>query len=114
MGVHEMTFGEPTTLFTGMDLGDGILRHPVTLYEIIYLLLLWPTLKWLSNNLNLINGARFKLLILAYFTFRFLIEFIKPTYKYALGLDAIQYLAIGMFIYYYRYLIEPKLLIKNN
>lgn len=114
MGVHEMTYGTTTTLFTGMNLGDGIMRHPVTLYEIIYLLLLWPTLKWLSNNLNLINGARFKLLILAYFTFRFLIEFIKPTYKYALGLDAIQYLSIGMFIYYYRYLIQPKLLIKIN
>ncbi len=41
MGVFEPTYGVETTFFTGMDLGDGLLRHPVALYEVLYLGLFW-------------------------------------------------------------------------
>ena len=38
MGVYEETYGSPTSLPWGMNFGDNILRHPVCLYEIIFLI----------------------------------------------------------------------------
>ena len=40
-GVYEQTYGVETTSIFVMDLGDGLLRHPVALYEIVYLIILW-------------------------------------------------------------------------
>ncbi len=40
-GVNEFTYGAPTSSFMGMDLGDGVLRHPIALYELIFLILLF-------------------------------------------------------------------------
>lgn len=114
MGIYEMTYGIPTHLFLGLNLGDGIPRHPVVLYEIVFLLLLWFGLKWVSKKYVLHNGALFKLLMIAYFAFRFLVEFLKPTYKYAMGLDAIQFLTIIIFVYYNKYLLHPRLLLKSS
>ena len=37
MGIYEETYGTITSLPWGMNLGDGVLRHPVALYEIIFL-----------------------------------------------------------------------------
>src|ERR1700759_381192 len=41
MGVFEETYGLPASVPWGLNLGDGILRHPVALYEIGFLILLW-------------------------------------------------------------------------
>ena len=105
MGIDEPTYGIPTQFFTGMDLGDGILRHPIMLYEMIYLLLLI----FLFNRLKqveLINGDRFKLLMVLYFLFRFLIEFIKPYQSLFLNLSSIHWSALFIFIYYYRFILR--------
>ena len=48
MGVGEPTFGIPTTAITGLDLGDGMLRHPTALYEIALLL----TFLWRGRGCN--------------------------------------------------------------
>ena len=40
-GINEFTYGKVTTFFMGMNLGDGKLRHPVALYEMIYMVLLF-------------------------------------------------------------------------
>ena len=105
MGIDEPTYGIPTHLFTGMDLGDGILRHPIMLYEIVYLVLLI----FLFNSLKykeLTNGDRFKLFMVLYFLFRFLIEFIKPYHSLFLNLSSIHWSALFIFIYYYRFIIR--------
>ncbi len=105
MGIDEPTYGIPTHFFMGMDLGDGISRHPIMLYEMIYLLLLI----FLFNRLKqfeLINGDRFKLLMVLYFLFRFLIEFIKPYQSLFLNLSSIHWSALFIFIYYYRFIIR--------
>jgi prolipoprotein diacylglyceryltransferase len=105
MGIDEPTYGVPTHFFMGMDLGDGILRHPIMLYEMIYLLLLI----FLFNRLKLvemINGDRFKLFMVLYFLFRFLIEFIKPYQSLFLNLSSIHWSALFIFIYYYRFIIR--------
>ena len=58
-GIEEETYGLPSRLPWAMDLGDGILRHPVTLYEIIFLLLLWIVLAILKSRAQLCIGCSF-------------------------------------------------------
>ena len=105
MGIDEPTYGIPTHLFMGMDLGDGILRHPIMLYEIVYLVLLIFLFNSLKHK-ELINGDRFKLFMVLYFLFRFLIEFIKPYHPLFLNLSSIHWSALFIFIYYYRFIIR--------
>jgi prolipoprotein diacylglyceryltransferase len=88
-GVSDRTVGLPSSLPWAIDQGDGILRHPTSLYEIIFLVLLWLVLKQLEKK-NYKSGVLFKVFIISYFLFRFVIEFIKPTEPLVLGLSAIQ------------------------
>ncbi len=39
-GLDDHTYGTATTLFTGVDFGDGVLRHPTQLYEMGFLIVL--------------------------------------------------------------------------
>jgi prolipoprotein diacylglyceryltransferase len=105
MGIDEPTYGIPTRFFMGIDLGDGILRHPIMLYEMIYLVLLIFLFNSLKHK-TLINGDRFKLFMVLYFLFRFLIEFIKPYQSLFLNLSSIHWSALFIFIYYYRFIIR--------
>ncbi|CAH0159081.1 Prolipoprotein diacylglyceryl transferase [Pedobacter sp. Bi27] len=105
MGIDEPTYGIPTHFFTGMDLGDGILRHPIMLYEMVYLVLLIFLFNGLKNK-TLINGDRFKLFMMLYFLFRFWVEFIKPYHSLFLNLSSIHWSALFIFIYYYRFIIR--------
>jgi len=40
-GVKEFTYGRETTSIFGMDLGDGLSRHPTSLYELVFLVALF-------------------------------------------------------------------------
>ncbi|TKK68598.1 diacylglyceryl transferase [Ilyomonas limi] len=108
MGVYEETYGLPTHVFWAMNLGDGLLRHPVSLYEIVFLLLLWLALIKINNTYPLQNGALFKLFMMAYLLFRLMLDFIKPHYTLIFGLSTIQLTCIAGLIYYYRYMLHPK------
>jgi prolipoprotein diacylglyceryltransferase len=114
MGVFEETYGVPTTLPWGMLLGDSQLRHPVCFYEIIFLLLLWICLVQLEKKFILQNGAKFKLFMIAYCFFRFLLDFIKPHYTFNVGLSTIQITALLGLLYYYRYIINPARMIMSK
>jgi prolipoprotein diacylglyceryltransferase len=107
MGVYEETYGVATSLPWGMPLGDGIIRHPVALYEIVFLLSLWIILLQLEKKYNLANGARYKLFMIAYLLFRFLLDFIKPHYPVIFSLSTIQLASLGGVFYYYRYILHP-------
>lgn len=111
MGVYEETYGTPTQLPWGMHLGDGLKRHPVSLYEIIFLVLLWISLVQAEKKWALANGARFKLFMIAYMVFRLLLDFIKPHYTFNIGLSTIQLTALAGLLYYYRYILQPKRLL---
>ncbi|TCD11200.1 diacylglyceryl transferase [Pedobacter frigidisoli] len=115
MGIDEPTYGIPTTSFTGMDLGDGIMRHPIMLYEMIFLIALYFLFRSVKNR-NLINGDRFKLFMVLYFLFRFLIEFIKPYQSLLLNLSSIHWSALLIFVYYYKFIIRisKSIFIKNQ
>jgi prolipoprotein diacylglyceryltransferase len=99
-GTNEFTYGNETDFFTGMDLGDGLMRHPTSLYEIIFLILLFLILQKIKVSTAKENGLLFKIFMISYFGFRFLIEFIKPNIFYVLGLSSIQLLCISCWIYY--------------
>ncbi len=114
MGVHEETYGIPTTAFTGMNLGDGLMRHPVCLYEILFLMMLWNCIVQLEKNFAFAEGARFKIFMIGYITFRLLLDFIKPSYEVIFGLSTIQLTAIVGMLYYYRYIIYPKKLLLSH
>lgn len=106
-GVTEFTYGKATSPFIGMNLGDGIPRHPIALYEICFLVVLFVFIKQknaVKNNFK--NGDYFKLFMVAYFSFRFCIEFLKPNVFFVLGLSSIQILCLICLCYYYRFIFQ--------
>jgi prolipoprotein diacylglyceryltransferase len=105
MGIAEPTYGNETNFFLGMDLGDGLTRHPVALYEMFFMIALFIFFQKIKNN-NLINGDRFKLFMFLYFLFRFLIEFLKPYKPLFLHLSSIQWSSIFIFVYYYKFIFR--------
>ena len=114
MGVYEETYGLPTSLPWGLNLGDGLQRHPVSLYEIIFLVLLWIGLVQMEKHYHFANGARFKLFMIAYLSFRLLLDFIKPHYTFNIGLSSIQVACVAGLVYYYRYITRPSLLLQPS
>ncbi|HWE00975.1 MAG TPA: prolipoprotein diacylglyceryl transferase family protein [Tepidisphaeraceae bacterium] len=87
-GVSDHTHGNATALPWGIDMGDGIRRHPTQLYDIVFLILFGTFLAW-AGKFALPNGRLFRLFLLGYVAWRFGVEFIKPRYTFA-GLSAIQ------------------------
>ncbi len=104
-GVKEFTYGRETTSFFGMDLGDGLSRHPTSLYELVFLVALFFFLKYLKNKLILKEGTLFKYFMLLYFGFRFFIEFIKPNVFFTFGLSSIQILCLICWGYYWKTIV---------
>jgi prolipoprotein diacylglyceryltransferase len=99
-GLEDGTYGVATTVPWGINMGDGIKRHPTNLYEILFLLCVFYILKrnekWIKNY----DGLLFKFFLSSYLLFRFFIEFIKPDPAVFAGLSAIQIAALGGIIYY--------------
>jgi prolipoprotein diacylglyceryltransferase len=108
MGIYEETYGTVTKLPWGMNLGDDQLRHPVSLYEIIFLLIIWFCLRVIRKKFSLEQGALFKIFMIAYLLFRFLLDFIKPHYTFNIGLSTIQLTCIAGLLYYSPYIFQPK------
>ena len=104
-GINEFTYGNETTFFLGMNLGDGLNRHPIALYELLFLLLLFLFL-WKLKRRDLKNGLLFQYFMISYFTFRFFIEFIKPNVFFILGLSSIQILCLICLLYYNKTIIN--------
>ncbi|GGX20474.1 prolipoprotein diacylglyceryl transferase family protein [Aquimarina muelleri] len=99
-GITEFTYGKQTLSILGMDLGDGILRYPIALFEVVFLIILWGVLKRVQSGSKLESGTLFKYFMIFYFLFRFCIEFLKPNTFLILGLSSIQYLCILCLVYY--------------
>ena len=78
-GMDDFTYGLPTTLPWGHDFGDGILRHPVQLYEAIAMAL-FATVYFaaLMQRQRWPITLGFPLVVLFYGTQRFIWEFLKP------------------------------------
>lgn len=99
MGVGEPTYGLPTTAWVGIDLGDGIPRHPTALYEIVFLLSSGLALWLIQRNWPLRSGRLFMLFMTSYLVYRFLIGFWQPGNP-LLGLAAIQWACLLGLLWY--------------
>jgi len=78
-GIEDNTHGTPTSLPWGHDFGDGLLRHPVQLYEsftMLAFLVVALVLIGCRNPFFMRKG--FYLLVLVYAGQRFAWEFLKP------------------------------------
>src|SRR5580692_8214067 len=94
-GLPDNTYGTATALPWGVDFGDGIHRHPTQLYEVLFLIAL---VSWLRRP-HYREGDRYRTLLVAYLTFRLIIDFLKPGVA-LVGLTCIQWTcAIGILAY---------------
>ena len=106
-GLSDDTYGTATTLPWGVDFGDGVLRHPTQLYEIIFLLAMIPVL-WRviiavrESSTTYRAGDVFKMFMISYMFFRLLCDFIKPYPRILLGLGGIQWACVAILLYYSR------------
>lgn len=88
-GLVDDTYGSPTSLPWGVDFGDGIARHPTQAYEILFLSMLGVVLHWFSKRRHA-NGSVFRLFMVAYLSWRLLIDLLKPQPLVA-GMNLIQW-----------------------
>jgi phosphatidylglycerol---prolipoprotein diacylglyceryl transferase len=101
-GLSDHTAGLPTALPWAWDYGDGIGRHPTALYEIVFLLIWAAAIALMAQRLAE-RGDRFRLLLMGYLGFRFLIEYLKPLpFVYPFGLSGLQWLCLAGMVYYVR------------
>lgn len=98
-GLEDHTYGVATALPWGIDFGDGLRRHPVQLYEVLFLALLGAALHRMRPLWP--NGATFRAFLLSYFTWRIGIDFWKPGAAFA-GLTAIQWVSLAAVLWYGR------------
>ena len=88
--------GVPTTLPWGVDFGDGILRHPTQLYESLFCLSAFIMLQ--RARRTALPGHLLSAYFAAYFTFRFLMEFLRP-HPVVAGLTVFQWICVaGLFL----------------
>jgi prolipoprotein diacylglyceryltransferase len=99
-GLEDQTHGTPTDLPWGHDFGDGVLRHPVQLYESFVMAgFLALALYLIGRRSPFFMRNGFYLLVLVYAGQRFLWEFLKP-YQTLLGpLNLFHFLCVGLMIY---------------
>ncbi len=99
-GLPDYTYGVPTSLSWGVDLGDGISRHPVQIYEsatmaaflAVYLIALSVRAEWAMKR-------SFYTLCILYGFERFLVEFLKPYPKVLGPLNLFQLICGGLIAY---------------
>jgi phosphatidylglycerol:prolipoprotein diacylglycerol transferase len=97
-GIQDDTYGIATTLPWGVDLGDGIRRHPVQLYESAAMLLTAFLLTRIGPP-RYAEGDRFRILLLAYFGWRVCVDFLKPGIRFG-GITTLQWCCIAALVWY--------------
>jgi prolipoprotein diacylglyceryltransferase len=90
-GLADDTYGKPTGLPWAVNLGDGIGRHPVQVYEILFLIVLGFVV---SRKAKLPEGARFRIFLGSYLAWRVVIDLLKPQ-PLIEGLNLIQWACLG-------------------
>lgn len=99
-GIDDFTYGTPTTLPWGHDFGDGVLRHPVQLYETAAMAVFA-----LAYGVALVRRDRavlqhgFALFVLFYSVQRFGLEYLKPYPPVLGGLTVFQVVCVAMAVY---------------
>jgi prolipoprotein diacylglyceryltransferase len=97
-GLDDHTFGIATNLPWGIDFGDGLARHPTQLFECVFAILLGSFLHTRMRR-PYVPGDIFKMFMVAYFSFRLVVDFLKPEVRIFAGLSSIQFVCIAMLLY---------------
>ncbi len=99
-GIPDGTYGAPTRLPWGVDLGDHVSRHPVQLYESLSMaLFLAVYLHGLAVRADWAMRRGFYALCMAYGAQRFCWEFLKPYPKLIGSLNIFHMLCAGLVAY---------------
>jgi prolipoprotein diacylglyceryltransferase len=101
-GLSDATYGNATRLPWGIDLGDGVPRHPAPLYEILALAVIaaWAARAHRSGSRR--EGDLFMGFMSLYLAFRLALEFVKPGPRDYAGLSGIQVACVLGLLYYAR------------
>ena len=100
-GPEDHTFGSASTLPWAFDFGDGIRRHPLPAYEILFLVALAWVLSRILQRPH-VSGDVFKIFMCSYMTWRFVVEFLKDREPLLIGLTAIQWACVAVLTFYLR------------
>ena len=99
-GLVDNTYGTPTALPWAVDLGDGVGRHPVEIYESLAMALFLGVYLWgLRRRSAWALRRGFYVFVAWYGAQRFVWEFLKPYPRLFLGLDLFQLIALGLIAY---------------
>lgn len=93
----DKTYGIPTNMPWGVNFGDGLCRHPLPLYEFLFLGV-WGLLLGQWQKFQPRSGSLFQALMLGYGLFRFGIDFFKPGTHGYWGLNANQVVSLLLVI----------------
>jgi phosphatidylglycerol:prolipoprotein diacylglycerol transferase len=99
-GLADLTHGTETALPWGVDFGDGVLRHPVQIYESLTMLAAGLALVvglWMRSSL--VQQHAFHLAVGAYGAQRFIWEFFKPYKTVAGPLNVFHILSLALCVY---------------
>ncbi len=97
-GLADDTYGKATRLPWAVDLGDGVGRHPVQVYEILVLTLIAFAITRLGSQMTLRAGARFRIFLASYLGWRLVIDFLKPQPLVG-GLNLIQWSCLAVLVF---------------
>lgn len=99
-GLSDGTHGTPTSLPFGVDLGDGVARHPVQVYESLAMLMFfiaWVAALAARKKWALTYG--FYAMVIFYGAQRFFWEFLKPYPTIVGPFNLFHFISLGLVIY---------------
>lgn len=99
-GKQDDTYGIPSTVPWAVDLGDGVRRHPVQIYEMLVMLMLAYLLTKVRAP-RFAEGDCYRLFVFSYFAWRLFVDFLKPGVRFA-GLTTLQWACAAAVLWYAR------------
>lgn len=99
-GIEDYTYGIETDSFLAYDFGDGVLRHPVQLYEsaVMGIFFIYTVWIYLKNRVQF-ERVIFYQFIFVYSTQRFVWEFLKPYETIFFDLNIFHFFCFGLICY---------------
>ncbi|HFC04853.1 MAG TPA: diacylglyceryl transferase [Rhizobiales bacterium] len=99
-GLQDQTYGIASNLPWAVDMGDGVLRHPVQIYESLAMaIFLLAALVLLARRQRFFMANGFYLLAIWYGSQRFVWEFLKPYGKVIGPFNIFHFVCIGLIFY---------------
>lgn len=91
-------YGKPTGFPWGVDFGDGMLRHPTQIYELIFNVIMFIYLLSIKPGIKE-QGKLFTIYLNSYFIFRFFNEFLRAEKTVFLGFTGFQLASFFALLY---------------